>query len=536
MRDDKPTTNAVLVKDGQIIALGGKSQLLRSIRSQAIELKNLQGKTLLPAFIDAHGHFLNVGIFAQSANLLPRPDSLVHDFSSMRTMLRSHLNSPQMIETGWVIGMGYDNAQLAELRHPTAQDLDKMIADKPVMVIHQSGHLGVVNTKGLEVLGINANTPNPPGGVIRRIEGTHKPNGILEEAAFFQVVFQLPIGKTQESLMAMVKAGQDAYLAAGFATAQEGRATQANILGLNLAAQKQKLLIDVVSYPDPTFFGSDDAFATMMQQQPTNYQNNYRVGGIKLSLDGSPQAKTAWLVHPYHIPPEGQDDTYHGYPAMETTQVAKYVDFAFANRWQILAHTNGDAASDQLLFVMKPQIQKAQNYDHRTVLIHAQVLRDDQLDRMKRLNMIPSFMSVHTFYWGDWHRDSVLGEARAKRISPAQSALDRGILYTSHNDAPVTLPNAMMILSSQVNRTTRSGAVLGSAQRVSVWNALKAITTNAAYQYGEEDKKGSIAVGKNADFVILDRNPLKVDPSQLSKIKVIETIKSDRRLFRAGTE
>ena len=150
--------------------------------------------------------------------------------------------------------MGYDNAQLAELRHPTAQDLDKMIADKPVMVIHQSGHLGVVNTKGLEVLGINANTPNPPGGVIRRIEGTQKPNGILEEAAFFQVVFQLPIGKTQESLMAMVKAGQDAYLAAGFATAQEGRATQANILGLNLAAQKQKLLIDVVSYPDAKTF------------------------------------------------------------------------------------------------------------------------------------------------------------------------------------------------------------------------------------------------------------------------------------------
>jgi predicted amidohydrolase YtcJ len=218
---------------------------------------------------------------------------------------------------------------------------------------------------------------------------------------------------------------------------------------------------------------------------------------------------------------------------MKVEDIDNYLDLAYSNRWQVLVHSNGDAASDQFISALSRAKQKHPNVDVRPVIIHAQVIREDQLDAVKELGVIPSFMTVHSFYWGDWHRDSVLGEARAARISPAKSALDRNILYTAHNDAPVTLPNAMMILSSQVNRTTRSSKVLGEAQRVSVMAALKSITSNAAYQYFEEDSKGSLEVGKLADLVILDKNPLKIDPNDFLGIRVLETIKEGEPVFTA---
>ena len=166
-------------------------------------------------------------------------------------------------------------------------------------------------------------------------------------------------------------------------------------------------------------------------------------------------------------------------------------------------------------------------------MIHAQTVREDQLDEMKELGIIPSFFGMHTYYWGDWHRDSVLGPERAERISPAASALKRGMVYTQHHDAPVALPSSIMILASQVNRTTRSGKVLGPEQRVSVMEALKSITINAAYQYFEENTKGSIEPGKLADFVVLDKNPLKIDPMAIKNIKVVETIKEGKVIYKA---
>lgn len=535
MNEASPTAEALVVNNGTIKAVGEKNHLFDQYHTKTTKLVNLAGKTMLPGFIDAHGHFTLVGFLAQSAILLPPPDSSVNSFSTLADKLLAHKDSPQAMSTGWIIGMGYDNAQLAEQQHPTAADLDKIISDKPVVIIHQSGHLGAMNSKGLELVGYNALTPNPPGGVIRRIEGTNKPNGVLEEAAFFNILVKLLSAGHQQDSFAMIQEGQSAYAAAGFTTAQEGRATKSEMKGLTLAATNKKLKIDVVSYPDPIFYNDDQAFNSLMLQQNSFYTNHYRIGGIKLSLDGSPQGKTAWLTKPYHVPPYGQTNNYRGYPAMQTEQVQRYVNMAFSNHWQVLVHSNGDAASDQFINVVDNAIKSFGQADYRPVMIHAQVIREDQLDALSTLKVIPSFMSVHTFYWGDWHRDSVLGPIRAARISPAQSVLRRNMIYTSHNDAPVTLPNAMMILSSQVNRTTRSGQVLGAAQRVSTMDALKSITINAAYQYFEEDKKGSIESGKIADLVILDKNPLTVNPHSLRDIKVIETIKEGRSIYKART-
>jgi predicted amidohydrolase YtcJ len=530
MNDSQPTAEAIAIKDGKILMVGNKADIKKH-KGNSTKIVNLNGKTLLPGFIDAHGHVFNAGLQALAANLLASPDGTVNDITSLQQTLRDWAEKyPTRVgKTGWIIGFGYDDAQLEEQRHPTRDDLDAVSKTVPVMAIHQSGHLAAINSKGLEVAGITAVTKDPAGGVYRRRKGGSEPDGVLEEMSFFKLVFTV-LGKLgTEDNKALLKAGLDLYARFGFTTAQEGRATIEAIETEATAAREGDLKMDVVAYAD--IQGAADTIKPPYHAK--TYKQHFRIGGAKLNLDGSPQGKTAWLTEPYYVPSEGQQADYRGYPAITNEEAVALVDKAFGNGWQILAHCNGDAAMDQFIMAIRTATEKYGKADRRPVMIHAQTVREDQLDAMKELGIIPSFFGMHTYYWGDWHRDSVLGPERAARISPAASALKRGMIYTQHHDAPVAMPNSIMILASQMNRTTRSGKVLGPEQRVSVMDALKSITINAAYQYFEEDTKGSLEPGKLADLVILDKNPLKVETIDIKDIKVIETIKEGNSIYKA---
>ena len=170
--------------------------------------------------------------------------------------------------------------------------------------------------------------------------------------------------------------------------------------------------------------------------------------------------------------------------------------------------------------------------DHRTIMIHAQTVREDQLDQMKELSIIPSYFSTHTFYWGDWHRDSVFGEDRAMRISPTKSTLNRKMPFTVHNDAPVVPPDMIRLLWSTTNRKTRSGKVLGEEQKISTYSALEAMTINAAFQHFEDDIKGSIEVGKLADLVVLSEDPLSIPVNELLELKIMATYSHGKEIFK----
>jgi predicted amidohydrolase YtcJ len=530
VNDAQPTAEALAVKDGKILAVGAQDDVFKT-KGPTTKVLDLGGKTLLPGFIDAHGHVFNVGVQAIAANLLAKPDGEVIDIASLQQTLRvwAEKNSGAVAKTGWIIGMGYDDAQLVDQRHPTRDELDAVSTTVPVLAIHQSGHLAAMNSKGLEVAGFTAATKDPDGGLIRRRKGSQEPNGVLEEMAFFQPIFSV-LGKlgTDDNKM-ILKAGMDVYASFGFTTAQEGRAMVDAIAAEAEVGREGGLKIDVAAYPD--IQGAHDAIKAPLLSP--NYTDHFRVAGAKLSLDGSPQGKTAWLTKPYKVPPAGQHAAYVGYGAMSDDKATAYVDEAFKNGWQILVHCSGDAAADQFINAVRAATVKYGKADRRPVMIHAHTVREDQLDAMKELGIIPSFFSMHTFYWGDWHRDSVFGEERAARIEAAGSAVKRGMIFTQHHDAPVALPSSIMILASQVTRVTRSGQVLGPEQRVSPMEAVKSITINAAYQYFEEKSKGSLEVGKLADLVILDRNPLTVDPMAIKDIRVLETIKEGRSIYSA---
>lgn len=521
---------ALLVKDGKIIFAGPKKQAesLMEARAQYIDLNN---RTLLPSFIDAHSHVNMVGFHQMVANLYPAPDGQVSDIDSLVQVLTQwKKQNPKVIETmgGWILGNGYDDAQLSEQRHPTATDLDRVSKDQPVMVLHQSGHLASVNHKALALLKIDQNTTNPAGGVIRREANSNVPNGVLEESALFTAIGSIFKDVPAEVMFEIARKGLDAYVKNGFTTVQEGRADQGTTEMWQALAKQNQLPIDVVSYPDITT--SQDYM--LKQGSSRQYDQHFRIGGVKISLDGSPQGKTAWLTQAYVIPPEGKDQNYKGYPAIkDDQQVNQYINLAFEQGWQVLAHANGDAAIDQFIGAVKDATAKQGKADRRSVLIHSQTIREDQLDQLKALDIMPSFFSLHTFYWGDWHRQQTLGETRAAHISPTATALKKNLIFTEHHDAPVVPPHSMMMIDATVNRLTRTNYVLGKNERVSPYFALKSITEWAAYQYFEEQSKGTLTKGKLADLVILEHNPLTVPNRNIKDIQILATYKEGQLIY-----
>ncbi|WP_447727197.1 amidohydrolase [Sphingomonas koreensis] len=528
MDDAAPGAEAIAVRNGVIVA-AGTLDAANAAAGRGARRFDLQGRTLLPGFFDPHGHVSMVGLQARYANLLPAPDGGGDTIPSLQRITREWMRRHEALvrKTQLVIGFGYDDSQLKEQRHPTRAELDAISAEVPILFLHQSSHMGVVNTPALAAARVTAATPDPDGGVYRREGGSREPNGVLEETALFAMMGVLFTRMDAQANREMLQEGAAFYASFGYTTCQDGRSSTDTCRLIESVAAQGGLPIDILSFPD--ILTSTDAMALPVYRR--NYVGRFRIGGVKLTIDGSPQAKTAWMSQPYYIPPAGRSAAYAGYPAITEKQAMDALDLAFSRGWQIEVHANGDAAVDLLIGAVREATRRHGPADRRPVLIHGQVTREDQVDQLKALGIVPSFFPMHTFYWGDWHRDSVLGPRRAENISPCGWALRRGMRFTSHHDAPVANPNAMRVLSATVTRRTRSGDILGADQRVPVDAALRAMTLWAAWQHFEDDRKGSLTRGKLADLTILSDNPMTIDPDKLAGIAVSATFKEGQQVF-----
>jgi len=523
MEGDQPTTaEAIVVDDGRITFVGSKADALK-LQGKGTVLKDLAGKTLMPGFIDGHAHAQQFGAQAIGANLLAPPDGTVNTIEDLVDRLKTFAAGPDVELTGWIFGAGYDDALLG--RHPTRADLDKVSTSVPVIATHISGHFAAVNTLGLKLIGYDASTPNPVGGVIRREADGETPNGVLEEMAAIPYMMKFLTPTTQEGTDAFLKRGLEMAKSYGYTTANEGRMFGSMHDVMVDAARRGRVDIDFIGWMDYTGRSElDTGFST-------SYSNHYRLGGLKITLDGSPQGRTAWRTVAYLIPPDGQQPGYKGYPAIpDTKQVEAYLDEAYTKGWPVKVHTNGDAAVDQLFEALKPVVAKHGVKPGQVILVHGQFIRADQVQALKSLGLFPSMFPMHTFYWGDWYKQ-IVGPEQAARISPMRSILNTGLHATSHTDAPVALPNLMQVAWATVNRTSRSGTVIGPDERVTPYEAMKMITLWGAEQFGEQATKGSIKEGKLADLVVLSDNPLTMDPATINQIEVLETIKEGKTVW-----
>ena len=330
---------------------------------------------------------------------------------------------------------------------------------------------------------------------------------------------------------------QDMALSHGITTVQDGATSADWAASFAYMAQQGRLKLDVVAYP---LYGNDMDGILRRQSDYVgpDYHGRFRIGGVKVIVDGSPQARTAWVSQPYTEGSEGPG--FKGQPSLSAEDFHHVARLAIDNGWQLLTHTNGDAASEFVLDGYRQALEESSNsgkYTLRPVMIHCQLARTDQYERMAALNMVPSIFASHCWYWGDVHLRN-FGAERGQRISATADAKRLGLPFTLHTDSPVIEPNLFEAVWCAATRRTRAGVQLDVGQRITVADGLRAITANAARQYGEEACKGTLDVGKLADLTIVDRDPLTVPlndtgapDESLRNVAVVETFKEGHSVW-----
>lgn len=544
------TVEALAVGGGRILHAG---PLATAPRTASTRVVNLQGRTLLPGFIDTHGHFIYFG-----KNLLDA--DLVGAGSIAEIVRRLKAHAPTLGAGDWIVGFGFQGSALP--RYPSVAELDAVSADRPVMVVDSSGHAGAMNSAAFRAAGVTAATADPEGGKFDRGPDGRSLAGKAEETALNLVREKRPPfrGPRADAVATRAAALWASY---GQTTAQDcgiglgsddialvRNAIDKRLLPLDLYICAKDSVVETMAGAAARVaadYGFDrqqelvtaaaerpgDTSGLLLQMRPDldrRYVNRVRLGGIKFWLDGS--IPTAWMSEPYAVNPPGTEPGFRGYQQVPDAAL----EAAFRRWWQspvqLNLHMNGDAAAEQALRVIETVVASQGMADHRPVFIHASYLRPDQIQRLKAVGGVPSFLTSGLIPGGETVV-KLWGPERAAQAMAARSMERNGIPFTFSHDAPVSpQPWVLALVDAGVNRRTPSGLVIGPEERVSPYQALRAVTANAAWQIKEERTKGTLEVGKLADLVILERNPLTADPTTIKDIAVVETIKEGRSIYR----
>lgn len=530
MNDAGPAAEAVAVKDGVILAVGGREAIETGHKGPDTKVIDLGGKTLLPSFIDPHSHYINSLMVAGQAQVYAPPSGSGKDVDSIVAAIKAFADQRQIPKGELIVAYGYDDTVMPGGRLLNRDDLDAAFPDNPVRVDHVSMHGTVMNSVALKKYGYSAETVTPPGGVIVRQEGTNEPYGLVMETAFLPVLAQAETMTPEQEIQA-TKAGQMLYAQAGITTAHEGATHLPQFQTMKRAADAGAHIIDVIAYPFVT--DVEKIIEAYPVENWGRYDKRLKVGGVKITIDGSPQGRTAAFSTPYLTGGPGGEKDWKGELTFPQEVINQAVKRVYELGLPLNLHANGDAAIDAFFKAHEFAAAGDLSKDRKVTMIHAQFTRKDQIPKYVDYKIRPSYYTLHTYYFADAHIAN-RGPEQAQYISPMRDSIDAGLRPTNHTDFVVAPLDQMFMLWSAVNRISRSGKEIGPGQRVSPLEGLKTMTIWAAEQYGEQATKGSLEPGKLADMVILDKNPLKVDPLAIKDIKVVETIKEGQTIYRAG--
>jgi predicted amidohydrolase YtcJ len=528
---------ALVEKGGRILYVGPLAGAFKAAGGGARQV-NLAGRTLVPGFIDAHGHMV-----LASHTLLNADLGGVRSIPELLGRMRTHAAT---LPAGvWVEGLGYRAEQLAEQRHPTKEELDTVSSTRPVFVQDGSGHQGAINTVLLQQMGWTASSKDPAGGVISRKPGSSEPSGHIAETPVFAVLAAKAPLTPAQIRQGVAKAGA-LWAANGQTTAAEmGFGLSDDDIDVARQIIDDRLLsIDLLLYVKHSFLEqakagrravmaqyADPAARALRVDGDGRYLNRVRLAGVKFWMDGS--MDNAFMSQPYsHNPPGNSEKNFRGLPVDSQAEVEASVATYWKSNRQIAAHAIGDQAIDNFLVALEKAYAAQGPADHRPIIQHAQFLRPDQIARAKKVGAITSFTAGGIYPMGDYLA-LLMGPERLAWAGAAGSAQRAGIPWTLHHDMPAGVsPSLIYALWNIVNRTTQSGVVLAPQEKVSPYDGLRAMTINGAYQYHEEKSKGSLEPDKLADLVVLSANPLKVEPLAIKNIQVVETIKEGRSIYR----
>lgn len=523
--DTPQTVEAVVVREGRIVWTGSREGARKFGGSRATR-HDLNGATMLPGFIDAHSHFAMALQVAGRLDLGNPASGPVNSTEGLLGAIRRYIDANAIPPGGWVVAMRYNEQDLAEKRHVTRAELDAAFPGYRIALIHISGHGLVASGAALAEGGIGRDTPTPEGGVMVR-DADGMPNGVLFERAMFLLMPKIPLPSTEQKLAALEQV-QRMYLAEGYVHAQDGATSPEDLAFLTSPEVDARLKLDLALLPT---WIQLDALLADPKLVMREYRGHVKIEGIKFVLDGSPQARTAFFTRDYKLGAPDGSHPWHGQPVTSDAEFLAAARKVHDREWQIFAHANGDAAIDMAIKGLDALgITAAQ--DQRPVVIHSQFQRPDQLADYRRIGVSPAYFTNHTYYWGDVHRTN-FDAGVVDFISPMRSARETGLVVSNHTDFPVTPLDTRFMLWSAMGRQSRTGVVSGPAERIDAYAALQALTTGPAFQMFEEKRKGRIAPGFLADFVVLDRNPLETPVEGIRDIKVLETVVKSETVWKA---
>lgn len=527
MDKNNSVVQAIAVAGDTIVAVGSNEEIKAYIDDETI-VHQLAGKTLLPGFIDAHSHFPGLGTGTLTVDLNSPPIGDIESIDGILERLSQALAAKK--NDKWLIGVGYDDTLLKEKRHVTRDDLDKVSDKQPILLLHVSGHIVAVNSMALTIAQLDDKSVAPKGGEYLR-DSAGRLTGVVEETARIPLL-ELAFDLSFFDFIDMVKQGGLEYAAAGVTTAQSGLTREPQLKGFGIIDKLGMIPQRLVVWPD---METGKRWVAGEFDPQASATDNVKVGAVKLVADGSIQGFTGYLTQAYHRHDSAHslNDNYAGYASMESKELNQTVLDLHKKGIQIAVHANGDAAIEMVISAVKLAQLAAPRTDARHIVIHSQMATDAQLKAMKKWGLTPSFFNTHTYYWGDRHAEIFLGPQRASQISPAQSALAIDLPFTLHLDTPVVPMQPLFAVYAAVNRVTSSGHVLGEEQRIDTMSALRAVTIDAAWQMFLEQETGSIEVGKKADLVIIDGDPL-ADPKKIHQLAIVETFVNGLSIFSAN--
>ncbi|MBP2077035.1 amidohydrolase [Oceanobacillus polygoni] len=516
-------SGSLAVTNGRISGIWTESEPPSTIiLTPRTEVLNLNGRTIIPGFIDTHNHILMYALNKNKVNCSTPPNSSVDDI-----LERVKLMAIDTPKGKWIEGYGYDDTLLKEQRHPTREELDRVAPDHPVFLTHISSHFAAVNSKALILAGIDESVSNPRGGHFGRdING--RLDGVLHEIPAMEYVQKyVPVPSVDEMITALGEGSKD-YLSQGITTNSDagvglfiGEAElEAHIVaakeGIN--PMRSQLMVMHTLLRKGEKFGNYSA-EQLNEEIMKSSNGNARLDSAKMFQDGSIQGLTGALREPYYNNPDVVGELLYHQEAFNEEILDLH-----RRGFRVTIHGNGDRAIGSILDSYSYALEKAPKDNHRHRIEHVQTATIDDLDKMKQLSVAGSVFINHVYYWGDRHKRLFLGPERASRISPLADMVDRDILFTLHSDCPVTPISPLFSVWAAVNRLTKEGEILGADQRIDVVTALKSMTIFGAKLNFNEANVGSIEIGKQADFTVLGDDPTQVNPMEIKDIPVEATL------------
>lgn len=511
---------AVAVKDGKIIVVGSNKEVEETVGEETVKL-DLLGMTVLPGFIDAHNHLAISATDYTGVDCTPENVSSIHEM--MERIAEVVKEKPKNI---WIRGVNYDDARLKEKRHPTRWDIDKEVNDHPVILIHRGYHIAVINNMGMTLLGITEDSKPPFGGEYGREPDTGELNGILYENTWFDLGGKenSPLAIEEEEFIKGLEAICKMYAKKGITSINDAWVLPSNFKAFQEALNRGKLPIRVNMHLINTCL--DDLEKLGLKRSFGN--DRLKIMAIKLILDGSVSGLTAALYDPYIGRPGDR-----GFFLMGREELNELIYRIHTDGFQVSVHANGDKAIDMVLDAFKMALEKAPMENHRHRIEHCSLLSPERIERIKRLGLVPIIFSAYPYY----HGDKILpafGSERVKWLMACRSLIDAGVRIAGHSDYPASPYNPLLGIHSLVNRITEKGQPFSPEQAITVEEALRMYTIDAAYASFDEGSKGSIEPGKLADFVVLVENPLEVANETIKDTKVAMTIVGGEIVYRSS--